>query len=62
MKLISGWLRIPFWQRVVAGFVLGALVGWVMGPAAKTWFGPLGTPVCHVDQDDRNTAGVLRGD
>ncbi|TWP38709.1 dicarboxylate/amino acid:cation symporter, partial [Xylella fastidiosa subsp. fastidiosa] len=27
MKLISGWLRIPFWQRVVAGFVLGALVG-----------------------------------
>lgn len=43
MKLISGWLRIPFWQRVVAGFVLGALVGWVMGPAAKTWFGPLGT-------------------
>ncbi|HHW4678097.1 MAG TPA: dicarboxylate/amino acid:cation symporter [Xylella sp.] len=43
MKLISAWLRIPFWQRVVAGFVLGALTGWVMGPAAKTWFGPFGT-------------------
>ncbi|MBN6149627.1 dicarboxylate/amino acid:cation symporter [Xanthomonas sp. AmX2] len=42
MKLVSAWLRIPFWQRVVAGFVLGALAGWAMGPAAETWFGPLG--------------------
>ncbi|MCW4453757.1 dicarboxylate/amino acid:cation symporter [Flavobacterium sp. MXW15] len=42
MKLVSAWLRIPFWQRVVAGFVLGALAGWLLGPAAKTWFGPLG--------------------
>jgi Na+/H+-dicarboxylate symporter len=42
MKLVSAWLRIPFWQRVVAGFVLGALAGWVLGPAAETWFGPLG--------------------
>ena len=42
MKLVSAWLRIPFWQRVVAGFVLGALAGWLMGPAAETWFGPLG--------------------
>ena len=25
MKLVSAWLKIPFWQRVVAGFVLGAL-------------------------------------
>ena len=25
MKLVSAWLRIPFWQRVVGGFVLGAL-------------------------------------
>lgn len=43
MKLVAAWFRIPFWQRVVAGFVLGALAGWAMGPAAETWFGPLGT-------------------
>jgi len=43
MKLVSAWLAIPFWQRVAAGFVLGALAGWLMGPAAQTWFGPLGT-------------------
>lgn len=43
MKLVSAWLKIPFWQRVVAGFVLGALAGWAFGPAAETWFGPLGT-------------------
>jgi len=42
MKLASAWFRIPFWQRVVAGFVLGAIVGSLMGPAAETWFGPLG--------------------
>ncbi len=42
MKLVSAWLRIPFWQRVVAGFVLGALAGWALGPVATTWFGPLG--------------------
>ena len=23
MRLISAWFRIPFWQRVLAGFVLG---------------------------------------
>ena len=43
MKLVQAWLRIPFWQRVLAGFALGALAGWAMGPAAETWFGPLGT-------------------
>ncbi|HUH91492.1 MAG TPA: dicarboxylate/amino acid:cation symporter [Lysobacter sp.] len=43
MDLVSRWLRIPFWQRVLAGFVLGALAGWAFGPAAETWFGPLGT-------------------
>ena len=43
MKLIDAWFRIPFWQRVLAGFVLGALAGWAFGPAAETWFGPLGT-------------------
>ncbi len=43
MKLVTTWFKIPFWQRVAAGFVLGALAGWLMGPAAQTWFGPLGT-------------------
>jgi len=42
MKLVTAWLRIPFWQRVLGGFVLGALAGWLLGPAAETWFGPLG--------------------
>jgi Na+/H+-dicarboxylate symporter len=42
MKLVAAWLRIPFWQRVVAGFLLGALAGWVFGKDAETWFGPLG--------------------
>lgn len=42
MKLVSMWFRIPFWQRVLAGFVLGALAGWGFGPSADTWFGPLG--------------------
>jgi Na+/H+-dicarboxylate symporter len=41
-KLVAAWLRIPFWQRVVAGFVLGALAGWIFGKDAETWFGPLG--------------------
>ena len=34
MNVVSAWLRIPFWQRVVGGFVLGALAGWALGPAA----------------------------
>ena len=42
MALVSAWLRIPFWQRVLGGFVLGALAGWLLGPAAEVWFGPLG--------------------
>ena len=42
MNVVSAWLRIPFWLRVVGGFVLGALAGWAMGPAAETFFGPLG--------------------
>jgi len=41
--MVSLWFRIPFWQRVLAGFVLGGLAGWLMGPAAATWFQPLGT-------------------
>ncbi|MCM2356190.1 MAG: dicarboxylate/amino acid:cation symporter [Arenimonas sp.] len=43
MALVSAWFRIPFWQRVLAGFVLGALAGWALGGAAATWFQPLGT-------------------
>ncbi|MBB3228296.1 Na+/H+-dicarboxylate symporter [Luteibacter sp. Sphag1AF] len=43
MALFSWWFRIRFWKRVAAGFVLGALAGWLMGPAAETWFAPLGT-------------------
>ena len=43
MALVQSWLKIPFWQRVAGAFVLGALAGWLMGPAAQTWFGPLGT-------------------
>ncbi|MCI4569373.1 dicarboxylate/amino acid:cation symporter [Lysobacter sp. CFH 32150] len=41
-KVVAAWLRIPFWQRVLAGFVLGALAGWLFGKDAETWFGPLG--------------------
>ncbi|MCY1023350.1 dicarboxylate/amino acid:cation symporter [Pyxidicoccus sp. MSG2] len=41
--LFSAWFRIPFWQRVLGGFVLGALVGWLVGPPAGPWFQPLGT-------------------
>ena len=43
MKLVSAWLKIPFWQRVLAGFVLGAFAGWALGEQAATWFQPLGT-------------------
>jgi Na+/H+-dicarboxylate symporter len=42
MKLVNAWLKIPFWQRVVAGFVLGGLAGWLFGPSADVWFKPLG--------------------
>ena len=43
MRWVSAWLAIPFWKRVAGAFVLGALVGWLMGPAAEVWFAPLGT-------------------
>ncbi len=39
---MAWWFRIKFWKRVVLGFVLGALAGWVFGKDAETWFGPLG--------------------
>jgi len=40
--MLKWWFRIPFWQRVLAGFVLGALAGWLFGADAQTWFEPLG--------------------
>ena len=40
--MIEGWFRIKFWKRVLLGFVLGALAGWLFGPDAETWFGWLG--------------------
>jgi Na+/H+-dicarboxylate symporter len=40
--MLKAWFRIPFWQRVMGAFVLGALAGWALGPAAATWFEPLG--------------------
>ena len=43
MSVVHAWLRIPFWQRVLGAFVLGALAGWAIGPVAETWLGPLGT-------------------
>ena len=42
MRVVKAWFAIPFWQRVLAGFVLGALAGWLFGADAKTWFEPLG--------------------
>jgi Na+/H+-dicarboxylate symporter len=39
---MRAWFRIPFWQRVMGAFVLGALAGWLLGPEATPWFEPLG--------------------
>ena len=43
MSIATRWFAIPFWQRVVGGFVLGAFAGWLLGDDAVTWFQPLGT-------------------
>jgi len=43
MSLIQRWLQIPFWQRVLGAFVLGALAGAWLGPVADIWLQPLGT-------------------
>jgi len=43
MPLIHRWLQIPFWQRVLGAFVLGALAGAWLGPASGVWLQPLGT-------------------
>ncbi|NVJ19289.1 cation:dicarboxylate symporter family transporter, partial [Myxococcus sp. AM010] len=42
-KLVSAWFHIPFWQRVLGAFVLGAVAGWLVGAPAGPWFQPLGT-------------------
>ena len=42
MKLVSGLVAHPVLAARVAGFVLGALAGWLFGKDAETWFGPLG--------------------
>ncbi len=42
LKSVAWWFRIPFWQRVMGAFVLGALVGWLMGESAGPWLQPLG--------------------
>ena len=41
-SIVSAWFRIPFWARVLTGFVAGILAGWALGPSAEAWFGPLG--------------------
>ena len=40
--MFDWWFRIKFWKRVVLGFALGILAGWLFGPNAETWFGWLG--------------------
>ncbi len=40
--MFDWWFRIKFWKRVVLGFVLGGLAGWLLGEDAGTWFGWLG--------------------
>ena len=45
-----------------AGFVLGALAGWLLGPAARDLVRAAGRRLRQPDQDDRDPAGVLRGD
>ena len=40
---MAWWFRIPFWQRVMGAFALGALVGWLLGEPAGRWLQPLGT-------------------
>ncbi|WP_049620574.1 dicarboxylate/amino acid:cation symporter [Frateuria defendens] len=43
MNILAWWFGIRFWKRVLGGFALGALAGWLLGPAAVAWFQPLGT-------------------
>jgi Na+/H+-dicarboxylate symporter len=43
VRLVQTWLKLRFWKRVLGAFVLGALVGWLLGPRAVPWFQPLGT-------------------
>lgn len=42
-KLAAIWFGTPLWQRILGALVLGALTGWLMGPAAAQlqWIGDL---------------------
>jgi len=42
-NLAAIWFGIPLWKRILAALVLGALAGWLMGPAAEQlqWIGDL---------------------
>ena len=42
-NLAAIWFGIPLWQRILGALVLGALTGWLMGPAAAQlqWIGDL---------------------
>ncbi|MGY0504557.1 dicarboxylate/amino acid:cation symporter [Luteimonas sp. e5] len=40
--MFQWWFAIKFWKRVAAGFLLGALAGWLFGEHAQTWFGWMG--------------------
>ncbi len=40
--MFEWWFRIKFWKRVLIGFALGVLAGWLAGANAQAWFGWLG--------------------
>lgn len=42
-RFVAGWFGIPLWQRILAALVLGAVAGWLVGPAATQiqWVGDL---------------------
>lgn len=42
-NLAAIWFGIPLWQRIVGALALGAMTGWLMGPAAAQlqWIGDL---------------------
>jgi Na+/H+-dicarboxylate symporter len=42
-RLLRSWLATPLWQRIMAALVLGALVGWGVGPQIESirWMGDL---------------------
>ena len=34
--MLSGWFKIPLWQRVIAALILGIIVGYFWGPGAES--------------------------